>query len=476
MVKLMRWDLLLNNSRRKKQTDKTDLSEMKDRTGIESDYDRILFSAPIRRLADKTQFLPCDTHDSVRTRLTHSHEVSNIARRIGTRLIYNHFEDLKFPASLDKDSLKRNIPCLLASIGLVHDIGNPPFGHKGEESIQNWFKNKFSDDNDKKILNDFIQLDGNAQTFRLVTRLQVLNDDFGLDLTYATLAAMIKYPVFWSHINHHDFGNYKKARIFESEKEIAKEVWKHTGLSEGRRHPLIFVMEACDDIAYTVIDAEDTIKKGLASFADLEVLVLNEIEHSDVLGQVADMFKRVNRKGLRHRNKRLNSSEINDVSMQYFRSYVMEYMIGDIVDIFIENIDAILETGCLPEQALFKMKPINELQEALHQFSVYYGYKHNSVLRLELEGANYISGLMDMLWKGICEGEGGAYGKYVFSRLSSNYVRIYAKEVKRHQGKQAGLYYKAQLLVDAISGMTERYLMSFHNDLKPLHDAYNSAT
>ena len=109
----------------------------------------------------------------------------------------------------------------------------------------------------------FLRFDGNPQTFRLLTRLQVLNDEFGLNLTVATLAALMKYPSLHDSKEH---GGFKKFGIFESERSIAMEVWKETGLQEGLRHPFAYIMEACDDIAYSVIDAEDTVKKGYASF------------------------------------------------------------------------------------------------------------------------------------------------------------------------------------------------------------------
>jgi len=272
----MEWKKLLNSSRRKEKakSGKIDSANQKKewRQEIERDFDRILFSTPTRRLADKTQVFPLDANDSVRTRLTHSHEVANFARGIGMRLAFEKgdlFNDLQ-----DICCIQRDIPALLATIGLAHDLGNPPFGHQGEASMRNWYKRCLTPCLDeetlsqvgKKIFEDFFQFDGNSQTLRLVTKLQILNDQYGLNLTYATLSSLIKYPRS-SHTTNSS--PWKKHGFFYSEQEVVDDIWKETGLSEGIRHPFTWLMEACDDIAYSILDAEDTVKKGLASYHDL---------------------------------------------------------------------------------------------------------------------------------------------------------------------------------------------------------------
>jgi dGTPase len=267
---MLQWDKLLNDKRRKDKYGNGEQTGTKgSRTEMERDYDRILFATPTRRLADKTQVFPMDPSDSIRTRLTHSLEVSNIARGIGSALAFDYAEKI-FGKHHDALNVKRKVPALLAATGLVHDLGNPPFGHQGEVAMSNWFKrNRDVLESERKgevVHDDFLSFDGNPQTFRLLTRLQILNDDFGLNLTYGTLAAVNKYPCM---ADKHDKFGYKKFGVFESEREVVFDVWEETGLSEGVRHPLTYIMEACDDIAYAVIDAEDTIKKGYASFYDL---------------------------------------------------------------------------------------------------------------------------------------------------------------------------------------------------------------
>ncbi|WP_225373280.1 dGTP triphosphohydrolase [Escherichia coli] len=169
----MQWNNLLNSNRRKPKKEKKDQSQdtSKGRQQIERDFDRILFAAPTRRLADKTQVFPLDKNDSVRTRLTHSHEVANLSRGIGMRLAFE-LQNEVFKGVDTNICLQRDVPALLATIGLVHDLGNPPFGHQGEKAMSEWFtENLRSDSEEYKdgIYDDFRRFDGNSQTFRLVT-------------------------------------------------------------------------------------------------------------------------------------------------------------------------------------------------------------------------------------------------------------------------------------------------------------------
>ncbi len=178
-----------------------------------------------------------------------------MARSMGTTLAFVHGGALGFPGEVEP---LRNVPALLEAIGLAHDLGNPPFGHQGETAIQTWVKRHSvprkddpasfdifdAPDLSEPMRRDFLKFEGNAQAFRLLTRLQILNDDFGLNMTYAFLAALMKYPVPSDAVDKTSQAR-KKFNFFQSEAEIAAEVWAETGLREGVRHPLTFVMEAC---------------------------------------------------------------------------------------------------------------------------------------------------------------------------------------------------------------------------------------
>ena len=426
------------------------------RQELERDYDRILFCTPTRRLANKTQVFPMEENAAIRNRLTHSHEVSNLARSIGVRIAFDNAQQV-FGDDHEKLQVNRNVPALLAAVGLAHDLGNPPFGHQGEVAMQEWFVEK----QDKTIEHhdDFLRFDGNPQTFRLLTRLQVLNDEFGLNLTVATLAALMKYPSFHDSKEH---GGFKKFGIFESEKSIASEVWNETGLQEGMRHPFAYIMEACDDIAYSVIDAEDTVKKGYASFYDLMDFLESESGTDEA---IAETVRESRKKNAEFKRERLSSRELNDISMQMFRVKAISLMVVAATDVFIENVDKMLVGNTSSGFELIKYSSCATLCDTLKQFDRLHGFHHSDVLRLELEGNNYIKGIMDLLWNSIWKSnkERNAYERYAYGAISENYRRVF------ESSKQTG-YDSQRLLCDAVSGMTEPYLIETYHELRSLGD------
>ncbi|HHA1915715.1 dNTP triphosphohydrolase [Enterobacter asburiae] len=500
----MQWDKLLYNGRRKDKDKEnlqsassakpSDSEKIEWRQEIERDFDRILFAAPTRRLADKTQVFPLDMNDSVRTRLTHSHEVANFARGIGMRLAFDMKNEV-FEGLSETICVERDIPALLAAIGLAHDLGNPPFGHQGEAAMRNWFNanlndlfNEYSDIPNPDIFKDFFQFDGNSQTLRLVTKLQILNDQYGLNLTYATLAALLKYP----RSSYTDSpGQWEKHGFFHSESKIVKEIWAVTGLKEKIRHPFTWIMEACDDIAYSVLDAEDTVKKGLASYKDLiDHLNCWEDGTDPVINKVVMQTEEKNAE-YKHLQHELTPSEINDMHMQMFRVKATIALVNDVVDAFVANLSTLLSHHC-EFKDLIGQSQSKSFCKALKAFDKKHGYRHRSVLELELKGSNYIQKLMDMLWIGIHghktqkerdqEKElqkanetfkprkeyrsDSPFGRYAYGRISENYRRIFEDE----KNDLPVLYKEAQLLADAISGMTDSYLIRLHDELKSLYE------
>ncbi|OGB27194.1 MAG: hypothetical protein A3I66_11620 [Burkholderiales bacterium RIFCSPLOWO2_02_FULL_57_36] len=440
------------------------------RTEIERDFDRILFSTPVRRLADKTQVFPLDKNDSVRNRLTHSYEVSNLARSFGVALFYSPSSTI---AKVQKAA--RDVPSLLAAIGLVHDLGNPPFGHQGETAIQRWFdenRRRIEIGEDAaKLYKDFELFEGNAQGFRLVTRLQLLNDSYGLNLTYATLAAMMKYPTSSDQLND-AVAATKKHGYFRSESAIAGEVLQYVGLEAGKRHALTYVMEACDDIAYVVLDAEDSVKKGLASFADL-IAYLRHHGGADPVVEYVVFESEKKHQDYRDNAGDLSPAELNDISMQRFRVFAINAMIREATRTFEENVKSFVDgTQVAP---LLRISAAETLRGTLKSFSFTHGYTHKSVLALELEGFNTLRGLMDMFWFSIDKMAGKTpkeqsaqhpFARYVYIRISENYRRTFDSAVK--EGGLPPWYYKCQLLTDMVSGMTDSYALSLYKELQGL--------
>lgn len=469
---MLAWDKLLNSRRRKdrvkkKQAAPADGDTDEVRTEFERDYDRILFSAPVRRLGDKTQVFPLEPNDSIRTRLTHSHEVANLARSIGVKIA---FKTTIVPEHLDP---KRNIPALLAAIGLAHDLGNAPFGHQGEESIRSWFRSretivfgKGPGALSEAMREDFLQFDGNPQTLRLLSRLQVLNDNFGLNLTYGTLGALSKYTVPSNRAKKKaKNASARKPGFFRSEADIVEEVRGETGLSEGTRHPLTFVMEACDDMAYSVLDTEDAVKKGLVSFSDVIAYLKHHGKDDTSLEQVVGKSEK---KYGEYRAERLSPAELNDVSMQMFRVYAIGRMAADVTKAFEERIPKMMK-GAYVGELMFDSASA-KLCECLKRFALEHAFKHRSVLEIELQGHNVLMGLMDLLWKAITDREDSKdagskrrtpFARYAYGRISENYRRIFEAP-----SSLPIRYREAQLLTDMVSGAADSYAMCLYNELK----------
>jgi len=360
---------------------------------------------------------------------------------------------------------------------LAHDLGNPPFGHQGEVAIARWFKRdaeRLLKDPKHKLsvaqAEDFLRFEGNAQAFRILTRLQLLNDDFGLDLTYATLAALMKYPTPSDKIVEKGDPARKKHGFFQSEKRIADAVWENTGLREGLRHPLTYLMEACDDIAYTVLDAEDAVKKGLVSFSDLLGYIRQRCPRDPVAKVIVDQAQE---KHLKYRGAKLSPSELNDVSMQRFRVYAIHEMVQASIKAYRVRASDI-EAGRLTTD-LLGVSDAAEFRRALKDFDTEHAYRHRSVLALEAIGTKTIWGLMDILWAAITEredeGELGSrrnspFLSYAYQRISENYRRIF----ENPKNEMPIRYREAQLLTDMISGMTDTFALDLLKDLNQYAD------
>lgn len=264
----MDWNSLLNADRMRKST----RVEGDSRSAYESDYDRIIYCSAFRRLQDKAQVFPLEKYDYVRTRLTHSLEVASLGRSLG-KDVSEKLESSGVKYFIENPYVKYDIANIVASACLVHDVGNPPFGHFGETAMQSWFTNFLSKDlyKDKLSLGqkiDLLKFEGNAQSFRILSRLQFLIDENGLNLTFASLTSMLKYPrssvevykVTDDRIDKlleekelESKVSYKKHGCFQSELATFEKVKQLTGIGNCR-HPLTFLVEAADDIANSEAD------------------------------------------------------------------------------------------------------------------------------------------------------------------------------------------------------------------------------
>ena len=469
---------------------------VKTRSPAERDYDRVRFAAPVRRLADKTQVFPLERNDSVRNRLTHSEEVSALARALGTHLAHDLLPERGVPGT------ERSIPALLAAAALAHDLGNPPFGHQGEKAIRRWFKDRrvmcfgeFSDPSPPAraldtelegardmravmlsrpaLREDFLGFEGNAQTMRLLMRLQASTNGFGLNLTCGTLAALMKYVVPSDRVSRDGPAGSGKIGFFASEADWIGRVQAEGGLPEGVRHPLAHVLEACDDIAYSVIDAEDTVKKGLVSFADL-IGYLDAAADGDEA--VLFVVARSREDHAAARGGRLPPSELNDVSMQKFRVHAIGALTSALTFTWRASYDSIMEGKVM--RPLLDTGPGAKLVRVLKDFDKEHAFRHTDVLAVEVEGFNKLQELMSMLWRGIVERESyekpgskrtSPFADLAYRHFSENYRQAFEQPQRNGDAGMPVRYKELQLLADMVSGMTDSFAVSLHRKLEEYH-------
>ncbi|WP_310379322.1 deoxyguanosinetriphosphate triphosphohydrolase [Flavobacterium sp.] len=380
----MNWEQLLS-LRRQGDTSKRLRSEQDDtRLGFEVDYDRIIFSAAFRSLQDKTQVIPLSKTDFVHTRLTHSLEVSVVGRSIG-RLVGKKIIE-KYPHLAAIHGFQANdFGAIVAAASLAHDIGNPPFGHSGEKAIGEYFSigkgQQYKDQLNPKQWQDLIDFEGNANGFSVLTASRP-GIEGGLRISYATLGAFMKYPK--ESLPKKPTKNIadKKYGFFQSDKEFFQEVASELGMIPNKngndmgyeRHPLAYLVEAADDICYTIIDFEDGINLGLVSedFA-LEYLIK----------LVKDTIDTTKYKTLITKEDRIS----------YLRALAIGNLINEAVKVFIENEEAILQ-GKFPFALTDKSKYKAQMDDII-KLSVNNIYQSREVIEKELTGYQIINLLLD---------------------------------------------------------------------------------
>ena len=409
----MHWEQLLSlkrfgdtHKRIRKEQDET-------RLGFEVDYDRVIFSAAFRSLQDKTQVIPLSKTDFVHTRLTHSLEVSVVGRSLGRIAGKKILE--KHPHLSEVHGYHFNdFGAIVAAAALAHDIGNPPFGHSGEKAIGEYFKTgrgkQFEAGLTKKEYQDIIDFEGNANGYRLLTESRQ-GVEGGLRLSYATLGAFMKYPKEslpkkpTKHIADKKFG------FFQQDVASFQEVAAELGLeSRGKgkdvgfcRHPLTYLVEAADDICYTIIDFEDGINLGLISedYA-LEYLIKLVKDSINI--------------------KKYNNLIYMEDRLSYLRALAINTLISDAIAIFIENEDAILN-GEFSVSLMDKSKFKAQIEDII-TLSVQKVYRSQEVLEKEIAGYRIISDILDVYNTALIrnkEGNSSNYDRLMISTLPEPY-------------------------------------------------------
>ena len=440
------------------------------RSEFERDFGRSVFSTPVRRLQDKAQVFPLEQHDAIRTRLTHSLEVSSVSRSLGVAA-----EKVAAEKKEIEGDLLGAIPTIAATCGLIHDLGNPPFGHAGEQAICDWFAKRerfetgFFDDfaqsgGKKKARNtqfarDFLNFDGNAQTQRLLSRLQVLADDYGLNMTCATLSGSCKY-VATSNATDPSNQATKKHGYFASENDLIAKIRAEVG-TDASRNPIAFLVEASDDIVYSTVDLEDGIKKGCLRWHFLEE-ELQKRAKSDCLTRIlAESHKKID-------PARFKGPMLDEAMAVAFRTFAIAEMVVATRRVFETNYESIMNGEC-PHELLYQSEA-GGLASACKKIGLEYVYVSPEILKLEVMGRKIISDLLDLYWEAAKEMAGAnkmsRFQAKIYSLISSNYRRIFENNLTK--ASQLGIpskYFGMQLITDQISGMTDSFAVTLHREL-----------
>jgi dGTPase len=427
--------------------------EDRDREEFERDYDRVIFSSSFRRLKDKTQVFPLSSNDFTRTRLTHSLEVSCIGRSLARK----SQRLLELAQKLRSNSIK--FESAVSAACLAHDIGNPPFGHSGEAAIQSWaLRNvgliggsfSYYVENTQQLA-DLQQFEGNAQAIRVLCRIQTRRRLGGMQLTHTTLGALMKYPCS-SIIDGGDRQKYrveqKKFGYFEDDTELITPALRSLGLIEYQpgafqRHPLAFLVEAADDIAYAVVDLEDSVDQKL----------LTSDEACSYLLPIAKRAKTdfPDKYSGRPRLERL-------------RAFAMQALVDCCAKTFVDQIDNIL-TGRLD-------KSLIELSDSFSDYGIVKdavartAYKDQRVLQVEIAGFQVINGLLEIFIEALTSPKRNQLDRKILCLLPNSLIPPHDESV----GLEGALDYLStyqQILIatDYVSGMTDGFALDLYQKL-----------
>lgn len=462
----MEWEQLLSVQRTR--ASKLDKAAEDMRSEFSRDYDRLVFSTPVRRLQDKTQVFPLDSHDAIRTRLTHSIEVSTVARDLARNVCVQLIKESKI-----NQEQGYIIETIAATCGLMHDIGNPPFGHAGEKAISGWFaKNKkevldclegIPDvASDEQLKNDFLNFEGNAQMFRLITKLQVFSDYYGLNLTYGTLSASCKY-VAASNTRNKAKQELSKPGYFASEAELINNIRKITNTGTSR-NPIAFLVEAADDIVYASVDIEDGLKKGVVKWTPLQEQMRNYCEEFQKTKEFKTSFEEYEKKI----NTIIDGAvDVSDIQPQALRTAIMSLLVPSVTKCFINKCDLIMKGEYHGE--LIKDCDYSPLLLACKKVGANSIYGSQDNLKLELMGRKVICDLLDIFWEGVyectpnTEPDTRSFQGKIYSLISKNYRSVFNNSWQH--GKLPRRYYRLQLITDYICGMTDTFACSLRRQL-----------
>ena len=437
----MEWNRLLS-ARRLGLESRGEVFPDEDRSQFQRDYDRIIFSAAFRRMQNKTQVFPLPGRIFVHNRLTHTLEVASVGRSLGNRLA----EMLFRRNELNDPEMVTAIGSVVSAACLAHDMGNPPFGHSGESAISSYFLNGAGKALESGMTvaewNDFTRFDGNANAFRLLSHAFNGKREGGFALTYSTLASIVKYPF------ESTAATRSKLGFFQTEKETWRKIAGELDIPQFSgdpmvyaRHPLVYLVEAADDICYQVMDVEDAFRLGILSYDETVGLLMEFHRHSD-----------------KHTHEYLSETrkQVTDLHEQvgHLRAGIIGKLAGACFNVFVEHYDEIMAGG-------FKgslMKGIDPglaaAMKQVQQVSVSRIYNHRSVVEIEIAGYKIIGTLMDEFCQAILH-PSDTLSEKVLTLMPAQYRPL-----------NASLYARVQAVVDFIYGMTDVYALDLYRKIK----------
>lgn len=437
----MEWKQLISNKRFGQEHKHAERHD--DRSEFKRDYDRLIFSSAFRRLQNKTQVFPLPGSIFVHNRLTHSLEVASVGMSIGndiSRRVIKKQPDLK-------DTLVEEIGTIVSAACLAHDLGNPPFGHSGEKAIQTFFSEgpglKIKPMVSSEFWDDITHFEGNANAFRILTHRFKGRRQGGFVMTYSMLASIVKYP-FASSLA----GNHGKFGFFASEAESYKKIADELGIScksapgeplKYARHPLVYMVEAADDICYEIMDIEDSHKLKILSYAETEHLLLSFFDE--------DIQQKI--------RQRIIDEELTDENEKvvYMRASVIGKLENECVAAFLAHEEEILSgtfEGSLIDHISERQKKAYQECEKISYSKI---YQSKPVLDIELSGYQIMATLMK-----------------VFIEAAVNPSRFYSKQLLRRVSSQydienENLEERIMAVLDYISGMTDIYALDIYQKI-----------
>lgn len=429
------------------------------RTEFERDWDRLIFSSAFRRLQNKTQVFPLPEEIFVHNRLTHSLEVASVGRSLGSIVGEGLAQLPEIASNPDAVSFYREeLKSVIAASCLAHDLGNPAFGHSGEAAISRYFKSRETDPAFKNLFSenewaDLVAFEGNANALRILTRAFRGRMQGGFRLTYSTLGSILKYPCSAASMEgKRGPAHRKKYGYFQSDKAVFQSIVQKLGMVKDptkedsyHRHPFVYLVEAADDICYSIMDLEDAHRLGIFPTQKVAELLLNLIK----AGAPAE--------GEKIETTYNQLADDANEGINYLRAKAINQLVRRCAAIFLSNNEALLN-GKFEGDLLGQASEIQAALSRIQSESVRHIYNHPSVVRIELAGYNIMHGLVgDLVEAALLDaGQRDAMARKRIFLIPAQYVFE----------ETDSAYEKVMCILDFVSGMTDSYALKLYRNLR----------